>query len=220
MNARTAAQAIAQALNGEATIAGLYLSAYSACADAQDAGVSLRDIADECKALGIKANKDTVGDFALAAVLTLDADAYHAAIAQVYGAGSIVRAHVLVGSARACKGQGISVVRAILAPVTEALESDTAEVPAAVLKAVKALKAVKPVAKKDDEGQGDEGDEEGDAPEQTPEDRGHALASALIGPATALRDEILEGTAALTEADKVALMQALASLAKVAREAA
>ena len=80
--------------------------------------------------------------------------------------------------------------------------------------------ASKQVALEAEEQPEDEGDDEGDAPEQTPEDRGHALASALIGPAVALRDEILAGTAALTEADKVALMQALASLAKVAREAA
>jgi hypothetical protein len=229
MNARTAAQAIAKAIAGEASVTGFYLDAYAACQKASTGGDSLRAIADECKALGIKANKDTVGDYVFAATLTAHADGFHAAITQVYGEGAIVRAHSLVGAARSCKGQGVPVIRTILGPVSEALaatERDDAAICAAILKAVKALKGVKPakplsgeVLAEPAEAADVEQEEAVDAPEADPADRGHALALALVGPANALAKALQDGDAILTEQDRVALMGALAALVKVVKAA-
>jgi hypothetical protein len=229
----TAAHAIANAIQAEHDVAGAYVEAYQSAADAQDAGASLRDIAEAVKGLGHKANKDTVGDWALAAVLTVDGGrAFDAAVAAVFP-GEIRRAHWCISAARTKKGQGIAVVRSILAPVTAAIEADDAAADdepttyaAAVIKAVKALKSVKAVKeapKDDDEGEGQgEGEGEGDESEldePEPFERGAALAKALMGPAHALAQELRNGKALLADEDADELLTALAALAQTVQAA-
>ena len=232
MNASTVAKAIAAALKGEASIAGLYITAYGVAAQGVEAGVSLREVADLVTKEGCKANKDTVSDWAVAAPLVADPTAWAAALEIVYP-GQHRRAHNLVGEVRMSKGRGVGKVRAILAPVASLTEDATHEDRVkAIAKALRSLKAEAEAAKAEAKAEAkaakveapeaeetEEDAEAPEAPEADPVDRGHALALALVGPANALAKALTDGDAILTEQDRVALMGALAALVKVVKAA-
>jgi len=165
ITAITVAKAIATAMKGEASIAGLYITAYGIAAQGIEAGVSLREVADLVTKEGCKANKDTVSDWAMAAPLVSDPTAWIAALESVYP-GQHRRAHNLVGEVRMAKGRGVGKVRAILVPVLsltdEATHEDRVKVIAKALRALKsedddAKAEVRAAKKKADEGQTDEG---------------------------------------------------------------
>jgi electron transport complex protein RnfC len=234
MNASTAAKAIAAAEKGEANLSGLYVRAYSAAMEAVEAGVSLRDLAEAVKAEGIKANKDTMGDYAMAASLVVDPQAWAIALEEVYP-GQIRRAHSLVQACRTSKGRGVGKAGGILSATVGALPEDAsredrvkaiakalralkAEVDAAKAEAKAAAKAAKAESADAAEAEAEEA-EDAETPEADPVDRGHALALALVGPANALAKALAQGDAILTEADRAALMGALAALVKVVKAA-
>jgi hypothetical protein len=238
ITAITVAKAIATAMKGEASIAGLYITAYGVAAQGVEAGVSLRDVADLVTKEGCKANKDTVSDWAMAAPLVADPTAWIAALESVYP-GQHRRAHNLVGEVRMAKGRGVGKVRAILVPVVsltdEATHEDRVKVIAKALRALKsevdtAKAEARAAKKKADEGQegegqngeGEEGEEgqEGQEGEETdPAERGTSLAAALVGPANALADALEIGDAILSPAERLALMYTLAALMKVLKSA-
>lgn len=157
MNTRiTSVAAIATAHKATTSLAGLWADAYAATAKDVQAGATLRDISDALRKAGVKASKDIVGDFALAASLTAS-PFFAAAHADKVGADRIMLPHSLITKARTARG--VAYVRTVLASL-DGLEGDDLE--KATRKAVRDLHAAKREAKPDTTGEDTTGQEAGD----------------------------------------------------------
>lgn len=158
MNARiTSVAAITAAHKATTSLAGLWADAYAATAKDVAGGASLRDISDALRKAGVKASKDIVGDFALAATLTAS-PFFAAAHADKVGADRIMLPHSLVTRARTARG--VAYVRTVLASL-DGLEGDDLE--KATRKAVRELHAAKREAKPDTTGEATTGEETSEA---------------------------------------------------------
>ncbi len=165
MNARiTAVAAIAAAHKATTSLSGLWADAYAATAKDVEGGATLRDISDALRKAGVKASKDIVGDFALAATLT--ASPYFAAAhAEKVGADRIMLPHSLITKARVARG--VAYVRGVLATL-EGLEGEDLE--KATRKAVRDLHAAKREAKPDPQDEATTGEETGEEAAPTMEE--------------------------------------------------
>lgn len=204
----TSTTAILRAQEATAATATYWADAYAATAQDVASGASVREIADAWKAARITpANKDSVGDFEDASRLSVYGTDYLAAIAEVFGEGTLKPAHYLTMKAR--KARGRTYVRAVLTTLEDKIAAiedlDAAAVIAAIVKAVRTLDAAKKEAKPDpveDSATGDDTTENADAAtgddgERTPDD----MLAALAGPTVALRGLIESG--AEYDADKM-----------------
>lgn len=165
MNARiTSVAAISAAHKATTSLSGLWADAYAATAKDVEGGATLRDISDALRKAGVKASKDIVGDFALAATLT--ASPYFAAAhAEKVGADRIMLPHSLVTKARVARG--VAYVRGVLATL-EGLEGEDLE--KATRKAVRDLHAAKREAKPDPQDEATTGEETGEETAPTTEE--------------------------------------------------
>jgi len=188
--------AVRAAYEASATLLLKWATAYDTVRADLAHGATLREVADDWKAAGIKpANKDSVSDMAEAARLTDAGEAYWAAVSAILGEGTVLLPHELIGRAR--KARGMTYVRATLNAlrnvIGEEVEADEDAILTVVTKVVRSLAAAKREVPKDDtadevttgevEGEGD-GEDAPATGERTPD----AMLAALAGPTVALRD--------------------------------
>ena len=217
--------ALSTAIQATAGLSEVWESAYAAIAADRAAGVSLRDIAADVKAAGVKAGKDLIGDMELASRLTCHGATFQAAHSKAMasksrGAGlAIMLPHSLITKARLARGKGY--VEATLATLDGLTGDDLVK---AMGKAVGALHAAKKEAapggkKKDTTGNDGDGDgTTGNDGEETPET---VTLARLLASAAAIIDgavKRLEAGETVTPDERDAFMAKASRLAGMLRQ--